>query len=50
MTRNPRAHPSFCVAIEDLYDLGGDAPVCAAQHLRVNFPILARRAAKAGDD
>ena len=32
---------SFRVAIEDLYDLGGEAPVCAAQHLRVNFPFLA---------
>ena len=31
---------SFRVAIEDLYDLGGEAAVCAAQHLRVNFPFL----------
>ena len=24
---------------QDLYDLGGEAAVCAAQHLRVNFPF-----------
>jgi hypothetical protein len=39
---------NFRVAIEDLYDSGGKTAVCAAQHLRVNFPILARSPAQSG--
>jgi hypothetical protein len=30
---------AFRAAIEDLYDVGGEAAVCAAQHFRAIFPI-----------
>jgi hypothetical protein len=33
---------SFRVAIQDLYDLSGEATVCAAQHFRGNFPFFAQ--------
>ena len=48
MTANRSSRLSFCVAIEDLYDVSGEATVCAAQHFHVNFRILARSLAKGG--
>jgi hypothetical protein len=50
MTPKPGRAPAFRVALEDLYDVDGEAPVCAAQHLRVIFLSAAGAPARAGDD
>ena len=50
MTPNRIAPPVFPRRHRGLYDVGGEAPVCGAQHLRVNLPIVARWLSDAGDD